>query len=83
MDRIDNNGDYEPGNCRWVSQLTQANNTSKNRFVELNGVKMTIAEFARVMNISKNHAWYYINKFEREGMDGQTDKVAGCNRKHG
>lgn len=79
LDRIDNEGDYEPSNCRWVDRITQANNTSKNHHVELNGIKMTIAEFARTMNISKNHAWYYIDKFEREVMNGQQfDKASGC-----
>lgn len=70
IDRIDNNGDYTPSNCRWVNRTAQANNTSKNRYVDFQGKRLTIAEFARVMNIDKNHAWYYVDKFDREVANG-------------
>lgn len=70
IDRIDNNGSYSPENCRWVNRIVQANNTSRNRYVEFEGKRLTIAEFARAMNIDRNHAWYYVDKFDREVANG-------------
>lgn len=46
IDRIDNNGDYRPDNCRWVSISEQANNKSTTRLIEYQGESMSIAEWA-------------------------------------
>lgn len=52
IDRIDNNGNYCPENCRWVDISIQSNNKRTNVFLEFNGKKQTIANWARELGIS-------------------------------
>jgi hypothetical protein len=47
LDRKDPNGDYEPGNCRWADNITQANNRSDNRMVCYRGETLTLANALR------------------------------------
>ncbi|WMV73495.1 hypothetical protein QL112_005595 [Xenorhabdus griffiniae] len=48
LDRIDNNGNYSPDNCRWAKKLIQSNNTRTNVFITINGVSMTLSQWARM-----------------------------------
>ena len=52
LERINNNGNYEPGNVRWASRAEQAANTRKNVFVEWQGERLYLAEAARRAGIS-------------------------------
>ncbi len=51
--RINNDGDYEPGNCKWATRLEQASNKSDNRWISVNGEKRYIAETARLLGVNR------------------------------
>lgn len=73
LDRIKNNGNYEPNNCRWVNSIVQANNTSRNIFLTYNKTTRTMAQWSRILKINyKSFSSFVLNK--RHNKNGNKNK---------
>lgn len=61
LERIDVNGNYTPDNCTFVTRAEQNRNTTRNIIVNINNKKMTLAELARKLDLSRGtlYRWYH------------------------
>lgn len=64
LDRIDNNGDYSPKNCKWSSDAEQAANRRTCRILSYQGKQQCLAAWSRELNITR----HMISKGLGQGM---------------
>jgi hypothetical protein len=57
LDRIDNDGNYEQSNCRWASASEQLRNTRRNVYIEFQGQRKTISDWADFLGIKRSTLW--------------------------
>lgn len=70
LDRINNDGMYQPSNCRWITQSEQLLNRRNNHIIEYNGEIKTLKEWSDALNINfqtlakRLHNWGMPRAFE-------------------
>ncbi|GGD04882.1 hypothetical protein [Enterococcus wangshanyuanii] len=69
IDRIDGYGNYEPDNCQWISKTENRRKQRHMRIIEIYEEKHNVAEWCRLLKMSKRTAYKYLNKSDKDFVE--------------
>ena len=75
IERIDNNRGYSPSNCRWATRSEQNKNTRSNRWLMVDGKKMTITDAAAALGVARGTIRYWLNKPKPNKLSGRVKEI--------
>lgn len=63
IDRIDVNGNYEPDNCRWITNAEQQRNKRDNHYITYNGETNVLRDWSKILGINESTLSHRINSY--------------------